>query len=262
MQFAMQFGHQGMHHASHGFGQRAREDRHNPSSSQSKSSNPSPQQLIKMCAITLKRTNSETCALQRPRKMQRILMSSLPDRMIASSVEEPSPESFLNKSIQIQSYTAFSDFFQAPTAEEVEAYDHEAINAIRTENMETLRQYHAAGRPLKCSNKFGESLLHMACRKGMFEVTTFLVKEAQVPFAVCDDYGRSPLHDACWAHTTNFELVDLILTECPDLLYIQDKRGNSPLSYLKQTKWAAWNKYLNSKPASFFQPRFAKALVV
>ena len=215
-----------------------------------------------MCAITLKRTNDETCAEQRPRKMQRILMSSLPDRMKAA-VAEPSPESILlkNNSVTIQSYTAFADFFQAPTEEEIAAYDHEAITAIRTQNMDTLKQFHAQGRPLKCSNKFGESLLHMACRKGMLEVTTYLVKDANVPFAVCDDYGRSPLHDACWAHTTNFELVDLILTECPDLLYIQDKRGNTPLSYLKQNKWAAWNKYLNSKPASFFQPRFAAPLL-
>jgi ankyrin repeat protein len=157
--------------------------------------------------------------------------------------------------VTAQSYSAVTGFFHAPTQAEIDAYDHDVLAAVRTQNMDTLKQYHAAGRPLKCSNKFGESLLHMACRKGMLDVTTFLVKDAQVPFAVCDDYGRTPLHDACWAHTTNFELIDLILSECPDLLYIQDKRGNTPLSYLRKDKWAAWNQYLNSKPAEFFKPR-------
>ena len=207
---------------------------------------------------TVKRKYGDSSS-QQPAKRMRILMSSLPDRMLktAADTQECSPDSTIAKyqQVTIQSYSNVTDFFHAPTQAEIDAYDHDVIAAIRTQNMETLKQYHAQGRPLKCSNKFGESLLHMACRKGMLEVTTFLVKEAQVPFAVCDDYGRTPLHDACWAHTTNFELIDLILSECPDLLYIQDKRGSTPLSYLRKDKWAAWNKYLNSKPAEFFKPR-------
>ncbi|CAB9506833.1 Ankyrin repeat-containing protein [Seminavis robusta] len=225
-----------------------------------------------MCAITMKRTHEAGEQQQeqpRPRKVQRILMSSLPDRMRAAATKETvSPQTVVLKtlaedehSVTVQSFSALENFFHPPTEEEIAAYDHEAIAAIRTQNMDTLKQYHAEGRPLKCSNKFGESLLHMACRKGMLQVTTFLTQTANVPFQVCDDYGRSPLHDACWAHTTNFELVDLILTECPDLLYIQDKRGNTPLSYLKQEKWAAWNKYLASKSADFLKPRFSSQLL-
>jgi Ankyrin repeats (3 copies) len=220
-----------------------------------------------MCAITItmKRTSDAVVCSERPRKMQRILMSSLPDRMrAAASTETMSPESLLasTTTTTVQSYAAMVDFFQPPTQEEIDAYDHHALAAIRNQDMATLRQYHQQGRPLKCSNKFGESLLHMACRKGMLQVVLFMTQTAHVPLQVCDDYGRSPLHDACWAHTTNFELVDLILTECPDLLYIQDKRGNTPLSYLKQEKWAAWNQYLNTKTADFFKPRFAKQLLL
>jgi Ankyrin repeats (3 copies) len=221
-----------------------------------------------MCAITMnKRKNQEATVSQPPRKMQRIIMSSLPDRMLASAKaaamnDECKPDATLAQilaaeqcSTTIQSFDSCSDFFHAPTQAEIDAYDHAAIAAIRNQDMDTLRQYHAQGRPLKCSNKFGESLLHMACRKGMLQVTTFIVKEAEVPLAVCDDYGRTPLHDACWAHETNFPLVDLILTECPDLLYIQDKRGNTPLSYLRKDKWAAWNKFLNGKTAEFLKPK-------
>jgi len=231
-----------------------------------------------MCAITLKRSSessSNSCQTsnKRPRIISSIqaksmIMSALPDRLAkCSATTVASPESILLQRLEtkvvIQSSLSESlqtSFFQAPTAEEIAAYDHDSLAAIRNQDMTTLRQFHAQGRPLKCSNQFGESLLHMACRKGMVEVTTFLVEEASVPFAVCDDYGRTPLHDACWAHTTNFELVDLILTQCPDLLYMEDKRGNTPLSYLKQQKWAAWAAYLESKPASFFQPRHTAVL--
>lgn len=216
-----------------------------------------------MCAIMKKRSRSTSECQQPPRKMQRILMSTLPDRMLQHKPDEAtSPESHIletlkenDQHILIRSHHAVTDFFHPPTQAEIDAYDHNVIAAIRMQDLDTLHEYHSQGRPLKCSNKFGESLLHMACRKGMLEVTSFLVNQASVPFAVCDDYGRSPLHDACWAHRTNFELIDLILTHCPDLLYIQDKRGHTPLSYLRQDKWAAWNKYLQSKPPSFFLPR-------
>ncbi|CAB9516168.1 ANK [Seminavis robusta] len=216
-----------------------------------------------MCAITMKRkyetATTTTTSSTGARKMRRIVMSSLPDRMLASSSNECSPDTTVAKTLAqeapLQSYADCADFFHAPTQAEIDAYDHEALAAIRTQNMDVLRQFHATGRPLKCSNKFGESLLHMACRKNMVEVTTFLTQTASVPFAVCDDYGRTPLHDACWAHTTNFELIDLILTACPDLLYIKDKRGNTPLSYLRKDKWASWNKYLATKSADFLKPK-------
>ena len=222
-----------------------------------------------MCAITLKRPNTSSADYQQPKAGKRprtaafatMIMSALPDRMTAAAIPTvASPEIILmgklaNNNIKLQSASSMENFFQAPTPEEIAAYDHEAIAAIRNQDMATLKKFHSESRPLKCSNKFGESLLHMACRKGMLEVTTFLTQEAQVPFQVSDDYGRSPLHDACWAHTTNFELVDLILKDCPDLLYIRDKRGNTPLSYLKQAKWAAWSTYLSGKSAAFLAPK-------
>lgn len=218
----------------------------------------------------MKRKFQEVQCQQPPRKMQRIVMSSLPDRMLKKKTdnEQPSPDQTVaqllranNVQAQIQPFSALHDFFHAPTQAEIDAYDHDVLTAIRSQDLKTLREYHAAGRPLKCSNKFGESLLHMACRKNMVQVTTVLVKEANVPFQVCDDYGRNPLHDACWAATTNFELIDLILTECPDLLYIQDKRGNTPLSYLRKDKWASWNAYLQKKSVDFLKPKSTQLLL-
>lgn len=91
------------------------------------------------------------------------------------------------------------DFFLPPTSAEIDAYDHDVLQAVRTKDIATLQRFHAAGRPLKCSNKFGESILHLACRKGLYHVAAFLIQQAQVPVQVCDDYGRTPLHDACWS---------------------------------------------------------------
>ena len=142
---------------------------------------------------------------------------------------------------------ALAGFFAEPTEEEIEAYTLEVIDAVRTSNITFLRQHQSAGKPLKCSNRFGESLLHLAARKELIDVVKFLLDDAGVCLRVCDDYGRTPLHDACWSTVPNFALVDVILDKCPDLLYIKDKRGHSPLFYARQNHWPAWIEHLEKR---------------
>jgi Ankyrin repeat len=140
-----------------------------------------------------------------------------------------------------------SDFFNDLQPEEIEAYDLEVLQAIRESDLPKLRQYHAQGRPLKCSNRFGESLLHLACRKALLEVVDFLINEIQVPVCVKDDMGRTPLADAFWTINVNTHLVDILVSKCPDLLWIADRRGHTPLSYARREHWHQWNEYLRQK---------------
>mmetsp|Transcript_16997 Transcript_16997/g.41412 ORF Transcript_16997/g.41412 Transcript_16997/m.41412 type:complete len:240 (+) Transcript_16997:111-830(+) len=142
---------------------------------------------------------------------------------------------------------ANSFFDDVITEAELGAYDSEVLRATRDSDLNTLRSFYKSNRPLKCSNRFGESLLHLACRKSLSSVVQFLVYEAGVPLNVRDDMGRSPLHDAFWSPTVNYELVDLILNKCPDLLLLSDKRGHSPLNYARKHHWAEWNKYLEDR---------------
>jgi len=149
------------------------------------------------------------------------------------------------KNVQLRSYDSFDDdFFLLPTQEEIKMYDQDVLTAVRKGDLDTLRSFHKQGRTLKCSNKFGESLLHMACRKGMIDVVDFFINQAGVPLSVRDDVGRSPLHDACWTSTPNFPIVRLILQKCPDLLYICDRRGHTPLSYVRRDQWIEWKSFL------------------
>ena len=102
-------------------------------------------------------------------------------------------------------------------------------------------------RPLKCSNQFGESLLHLACRKSFADVVRFLVQDAKVPLTVKDDFGRNPAHDACWTISPNWELMDLIVEKCPDLFFVEDVRGHTPLDYIRMEHWPTWINYLCRK---------------
>ena len=195
-----------------------------------------------------------------PRKIVRV-MSALPDRLVKQAPQS-SPQNVLESILSSNGIcTKVYDFDQVPSsffhstkAEEIEAYNFEILGAIRQENIEELRNYHKAGRPMKCSNKFGESLLHLACRKALVPVVDFLINEAGVPVQVADDMGRSPLHDAFWTSEPNFELLDLLLAKCPDLLFVKDKRGHTPMCYARRDHWSKWSEYLTSRSAKSLEP--------
>ena len=154
--------------------------------------------------------------------------------------------------MRISPCLAVEGFFAEPTEEETNAYGHDVLTAIRTRDIQKLREFHESGRPLKCSNQFGESLLHLACRRGFVDVAAFLIQEAGVTVQVRDDYGRTPLHDACWTCEPNFDLMELIMSACPDLLFMSDRRGNTPLDYARREHWKAYNKFLNERQDLLF----------
>jgi ankyrin repeat protein len=189
-------------------------------------------------------------------------MSALPDRLQPEGNSSVSPQELLqillsSQGIQhnIVSYKSLSEFFFNPTEDEINSYRSDVLDAVRTRDISALRSFYEQGRPMKCSNQFGESILHLACRRGFLDVVQFLVEEASVPLRVRDDYGRTPLHDALWTTEPNPELVDYIITQCPDLLYIKDRRENTPFSYVRKNDFAVWIKFLENLPITKLAPK-------
>lgn len=155
--------------------------------------------------------------------------------------------SSLGVEIEVQPCQHLPDFFVEPQQSEIDAYGFDVLNAVRNQDLEALDNFHKEGRPLKCSNQFGESLLHLACRKSFADVVRFLVQDAGVPLNVKDDFGRNPAHDACWTISPNWELIDLIVEKCPDLFFVEDVRGHTPLDYIRMEHWPTWINYLREK---------------
>ena len=63
---------------------------------------------------------------------------------------------------------------------------------------------------------------------------------------ITDDFGRTPLHDACWTSSPNFDVVWLLLEEDPWLLCAMDCRGSAPLGYVRKAHWALWIGFLEA----------------
>jgi hypothetical protein len=141
-------------------------------------------------------------------------------------------------------YTSLKGFFATMTEANVAAYDMETVSAIRKGILDDVRKLHEAGKNLVACNKFGESIMHLACRHGETDIVEFLMFEAgSSPSVICDQ-GRTPMHDACWAAAPNFDCIRLLLKEVPDLLLIADKRGFTPLAYLPRDTWGVWSDFL------------------
>jgi hypothetical protein len=136
------------------------------------------------------------------------------------------------------------DFFLKMTSKNVQAYDIPKATAIRHCDITALRAMHQKGEMLQCCNRFGESIVHTACRRGSAACIQFLTQEAGVSLRVRDDYGRTALHDSCWTNVPSFELITLVLKSCPDLLFVADKRGVYPLQYIRKDFHADWCKFL------------------
>ena len=73
--------------------------------------------------------------------------------------------------------------------------------------------------------------------------------------AAVSDYGRTPLHDACWASKPSFETVKLILQKDIRLLHMTDARDAVPLSYVHKEDWKAWIEFLDAHKEEFWPKR-------
>lgn len=138
--------------------------------------------------------------------------------------------------------------FSKPTQEATDAYDLSVVQAIRHNDVERLRTMLREGKSFNACNRFGESLIHMVCRRGNIELATFLIKEALVDVEVRDDFGRTPMHDACWTSKPNVAVMDLLVNNVsPELLLAEDVRGHTPFDYARKEHYEQWHKYLTSK---------------
>lgn len=141
--------------------------------------------------------------------------------------------------------------FVETTAERVEAYQNiELLSAVRRRDLVMLHKIaeekRVAGTTMNACNRFGESLLHLACRKGSFGVVELMVgPSCDCSLLVRDDYGRTVLHDACWTVNPPWDLIKLILKKAPHLWRVSDVRGHLALQYVPKTAWPQWWAFLS-----------------
>ena len=137
-------------------------------------------------------------------------------------------------------------YFINLTEDQQLAYTNEKVGAVQDNDVDALRLMLHSGEVMQTSNRFGESLLHTACRRGFADIVHFFLYEARVCPRIRDDMGRTPMHDACWSSCSpNHELMRMLIDTAPEMLLARDIRGHTPFDYARREHWPNWVMFLN-----------------
>jgi ankyrin repeat protein len=175
------------------------------------------------------------------------------------------PVDFIKKAIKEKGYNVVvemsttSDLFHSPTDEEISSYTQDVLKVVRERDLDKLRSYVQEGRNLQCCNRFGESLIHLACRRGFTDVVKFLVEEANCTLYVRDDFGRTAMHDAAWSPEPNYDMMEYLIEKAPQLILMSDVRGHTPFSYVRKEHWKEWICFLEKHNEALVRSESSKA---
>jgi len=160
-------------------------------------------------------------------------------------------QSFLANLLQSRGYSnqhycsLEGGYYCKPTDLQKASYGMKLIHAVRTSDETLLKRLLDAGLSANPCNAFGESIIHMICRRGDHKLLEIFLDHG-CSVQVSDDFGRTPLHDACWTNTPCFKSVELLLNRDRRLLHVVDCRGSAPLSYVKSENWPRWMEFFDS----------------
>jgi len=206
--------------------------------------------------VDLSSPTSNQAQQQRPTIRKNIGNAPLPDP--DTCPQDMHPDQFLKMitlsrlgyNLEAKSAPSLSIFSEI-SEDELSSYAIDVVTATRDNDLENLRQIHESGRSLSCCNRFGESILHMACRRGYTEIVRYMIHEAHVSVRIKDDCGRTPFHDACWNQNTNIEILDMLMKEDPLLFLVSDNRGSTAFEYARHEHWPVWRKFLHDRSSYF-----------
>jgi Ankyrin repeats (3 copies)/GAF domain len=168
-----------------------------------------------------------------------------PDEYLAQLVKALSPNQTVK--LQIKASHLMEDYFPPISEEQMARYNVNVVSMARNNDLDGIKALFAEhGRDaLDCYNRFGEGLLTLACRRGFRDMVQFFMSdEVNLPVRVRDDYGRTPVHDACWNPAPLLEICEWIMEKDPSLFLLADKRGFTAFQYARQSDWQVWRQFL------------------
>mmetsp|Transcript_2700 Transcript_2700/g.3627 ORF Transcript_2700/g.3627 Transcript_2700/m.3627 type:complete len:417 (+) Transcript_2700:61-1311(+) len=134
---------------------------------------------------------------------------------------------------------------------QIASYGPRTIEIVKSGNHEALHDALVLGLDPNVCNQYGESLLHMACRRGNIKLLKVFMEKGAL-LQVSDDYGRTIMHDAMWAANPAFDVVETILRQDRTMLFLRDKRGSLPFSYVHKNDVNTWIDWFDQNIETYF----------
>jgi hypothetical protein len=165
--------------------------------------------------------------------------------------------------------TMQSVYYNEPTELQVASCGSFLRAIVKSRDEMALRSFLSCGVSSNPSDEYGESLVHLLCRRGDAVLLQIVLDNyinsnssnslpnEETPgkslFQVSSFMGRTPLHEVCCAVKTSFAIVDMILLVDPYQLFMSDGCGYRPLDYVSRDQWEEWNLYLDENLQQHFQ---------
>eukprot|EP00797_Seminavis_robusta_P029642 Sro5_g004530.1 ANK (352) ;mRNA; f:180454-181847 len=204
--------------------------------------------------------DEEPVAQIRNKTIKVITQPTEPAKAKTASGRPPmSPQAYLDVMIHSRGYstrryrTLQTGYYSKPTEFQQASYHVNLVKMVRNHDVAKFKAVVGAGISPNPCNCYGESLLHMVCRRGDSDLLQIML-DVGSSVQVADDYGRTPLHDACWAATPSFDTVEKIANRDITLFHMTDSRGAVPLSYVRREHWPQWIEFLESKKDTWWPP--------
>lgn len=133
--------------------------------------------------------------------------------------------------------------------EDEEDVNDEFLYAVRTNDVDTMKEYLTKGASVNYAEPHGHSTpLHYASANGHIDVVTFLIEKGAVPKV--NNGGNSPLHWACLnKHVDVVELLTSSFSETLDVL-AKNEAGKSALTYAFKSGLTNMIKVVLSHPSA------------
>jgi hypothetical protein len=176
-----------------------------------------------------------------------------------------SPQDFLMELVQSRGYstqtystldTAYTHNGTATPLQLASCNAH-VLSVIRQGDAARLDALLECGLSPDACNCFGESLVHLACRRNDTSILSVLLHH-NANVQVADDYGRTPLHEVCYAggNHLNTQLVTELLDRDVRMLFFKDARGCTPLMHVPNELWDDWIDFLQLKANVYWRQRY------
>lgn len=166
------------------------------------------------------------------------------------STRVESPQEALERILSLQGFGPFSritaeeaQYETVPSQLQLASFGTELVKAIHASDTSSLSTLLETGLSPNPCNKFRDSIVDLVCKRANADVFRCLVDHG-CDLRVCDGFGRTPLHHCCWASEFCQEIAEIILRMDAIQLSIEDKRGQTPLEYVRPDIAADWIEYL------------------
>ena len=184
-------------------------------------------------------------------------------RQGAKSSRVESPQDVLERMLSLRGYASpgnvrslrikaeDASYDMTPSPLQLASFGTEVVRAVHHSDVPKLSELLSMGLSPNPCNQFRDSIVDLVCKRNNAPIFRCLLEHG-CDLRICDGFGRTPLHHCCWAAEFCPSIATMILQADPQQILMEDKRGQTPLEYVRAEQAAGWIEFLEDNANQFF----------